>query len=108
MRTPRTALVSPVRLWFDCNETAVHAWMTIGLRSAMWAAAVWSGRSFPAGEAIRMIGEKQLAAMEALTALWLQLARPSGRVDHTRLAAEFLRPYRRRTRANARRLSRPR
>ncbi|MGH6929275.1 MAG: hypothetical protein ACREEV_13240 [Dongiaceae bacterium] len=82
--------------------------MTIGLRSAMWAAAFWSGGSFPAGEAVRMIGEKQLAAIEALTAAWLQLARPSGRIDHMRLAAEVLRPYRRRTRANARRLSRSR
>ncbi len=82
--------------------------MTIGLRSAMWASAFWSGRLFPAGEAVRMIGEKQLAGLEALTALWLQLARPSSRVDHTLLAAELLRPYRRRTRANARRLSRSR
>jgi hypothetical protein len=36
-----------------------------------------------------MVSKKQLAAMEALTAAWLQMTRASGRVDHMRLAAEL-------------------
>jgi hypothetical protein len=85
---------------------ACHALLTIGLRTSMLASSCWFGGPFPAAEAARMVGEKQVAAMEAVAAGWRAVARP-GRVDHLRLGAALLSPYRRRIRANARRLARP-
>lgn len=102
------AVLPPVaRLWLDWNETACHALLTIGLRTAMLASSCWLGGPFPAAEAARMVGEKQVAAMEALAAGWRVVARRPGHVDHLRLGAAWLGPYRRRIRANARRLAWP-
>ena len=103
----KAVLPPVVRLWLDWGETACHALLTIGLRTSMLASSCWFGGPFPAAEAARMVGEKQLAAMEALSAGWRAVARRPGHVDHLRLSAALLGPYRRRIRANARRLARP-
>ena len=92
------------RYWLAWNETAFHAGITIALRSYKFAAELLMRGAVPANEWWRMIGEKQLAAIESAALAWT--APPgSGPVE---LAARILRPYRRLTRANARRLSRPR
>jgi hypothetical protein len=90
------------RLWLAWNETALHASMTIGLRSVRLMTALMTRGALPAGECWRMVGEKQIAAVEAVAGAWLAL--PKG--DAVGLAAAALKPYRRRTRANSRRLSR--
>jgi hypothetical protein len=63
--------------------------------------------ALPAAECWTMIAEKQLAAMEAMTVAWMVRSRSHRPVSPVRMAAAALGPYRRRTRANARRLSRP-
>lgn len=90
------------RLWFAWSETTFHAGITIALRSARLATELATRGTLPAAECWTMVSEKQLAAIEALTGAWLVL--PS--TDPVRLAAAALKPYRLRTRANARRLSR--
>ena len=89
-------------MWLAWNETALHASMTIGLRSVRLMTALMTRGALPAGECWRMVGEKQIAAVEAVAGAWLAL--PKG--DAVGLAAAALKPYRRRTRANSRRLSR--
>jgi hypothetical protein len=108
MRTPRTHSPPAIRLWLDWNETMLHALLTIALRSTLFASSYWMRGILPAGETVRMIGEKQLAAIEALAAGWMALPRMHGHIDHVRVAAATLGPYRRRARANSRRLSRHR
>jgi hypothetical protein len=60
--------------------------------------------AFPANECSKMIVEKQIAAIEAMAAAWKAL--PTN--DPVGIGTAVLRPYRRQTRANARRLSRSR
>ena len=90
------------RLWFAWNEMLFHAGVTVVLRSSRFGAALWTQGTLPTAECWRMVGEKQLAAAEALVAAWAAL--PRG--DPVRVANAALVPYRRHTRANARRLSR--
>ena len=92
------------RYWFAWNEMAFHAGITIALRSYKFAAELLMRGAVPASEWWRMIGEKQLAALEAAESIW-SVPRGGGPLEH---AARVLRPYRRLARANARRLSRPR
>jgi hypothetical protein len=97
-------LPAAARLWLAWNETAFHAGITIALRSSKLATAFWGQGAMPASECWRMVGEKQLAAIEAVSAAWKVF--PS--TDPVRIAATVLKPYRQRTRANSRRLSRRR
>jgi hypothetical protein len=97
-------LAPAARFWLAWNETAFHAGITIALRLSRLATAVWSQNALPANECWKMVGEKQLAMVEAMAAAWMAL--PKG--DPYSVAAAALSPYRRRTRANARRLSRRR
>jgi|SRR5262245_21216920 len=90
------------RLWHTWNEMVFYAGVTIALRSLRLASELATRGVLPAGECLRMVGEKQLAVVEAMTGAWL--VSPKG--DGVRIVAAVLKPYRRRTRANARRLSR--
>jgi hypothetical protein len=99
---PVHVLPPAARFWLAWNETAFHAGITIALRSSRLATAVWTQNALPANGCWRMVGEKQLAMIEAVAAAWIAL--PRG--DPYSVAAAALRPYRRRARANARRLSR--
>jgi hypothetical protein len=98
--TPRP-LPPAVRFWLAWSETAAHAGITIVLRSARMATDLARG-TVPVAECWRMVGEKQLAAVEAMTGAWLVLPKADGMA----FATAALKPYRRRTRANARRLAR--
>jgi hypothetical protein len=89
-------------LWLAWNETVFHAGITIALRSVRLATELATRGSIPAAEYLRMVGEKQLAAAEAIAGAWLALAKADG----LGIAAAMLKPYRRRARANSRRLSR--
>jgi hypothetical protein len=91
-----------MRLWLSWNETWFYAGVTIALRSARLTTKMLTGGTLPANECLRMIGEKQIAAVEAMTGTWLALPE----ADAVGLAAAALKPYRCHTRANARRLSR--
>jgi hypothetical protein len=96
-------LSAPVpRLWLAWYETAFHANITIALRLVRMATDLVTGGTPPVGECWRMVGEKQLAAVEAMAGAWLALPK----MDGVKIATAALAPYRRRTRANSRRLSR--
>lgn len=95
------------RLAWAFGETWLAAWTTIALRSALVARAVARGRTPPAAESVRMVVEKPLAAAEVGAALARAALRPGPAVAEKALeaAAAAIRPIRRRTRANARRLA---
>ena len=93
-----------LRLWLACNETAYYAAWTIGLRSMHLAAAFWLRGTIPVSELARMVREKQMAAAESILAVGsLALARP---IVPLKISAAALRPCRRRTKANFKRLRR--
>jgi hypothetical protein len=95
------------RLSWQMAETTLAAATTVTLRSAAIGAALARGRLPPAAETARMLAEKPAAAVEAAAALARSALAP-GRPSPARAlaAAEAaLRPVRRRTRANAKRLS---
>jgi len=92
------------RLWLAWNETALHASITIVLRSVRLATDLMTRGALPATECWRMASEKQLAAAEAVAGVLLALPEADG----VGIAAAVLKPYRRHTRANSRRLSRRR
>ena len=87
------------RLWFNHQQMMLNAGITIWQRSAR----ANQGR-LPAGEAFGMVMEKPLAASEAAQ----QIARAVNRRKNSPLdlAAAALKPYSKRTRRNARRLTR--
>jgi len=96
-------LLAPIsQLWLAWYETVFHANVTIALRSVKVATDLVTGGALPVGECWRMVGEKQLAAVEGMAGAWLALPK----MDGVKIAAAALAPYRRRTRANSRRLSR--
>src|SRR5262245_25200568 len=98
-----TSPLSPAtRLWLAWNETAFHASITVALRSVRLVTELMTRGTLPATECWRMVGEKQLAAVEAVAGAWLALPKADG----VKIAAAALKPYRRHTRANSRRLSR--
>jgi hypothetical protein len=102
---PRTALAA-WRLWTQAAETGIHAAMTIQARLAMIGTAMATGRDFPVTESWQMVAEKQQAMMESAAAAWR--ANPAFASDPRallRTATAGLRPYRRKTRSNARRLA---
>lgn len=97
------------RLTVKLGETRLAAATTIALRSAQAAAALARGRLPPTVDTVRMLAEKPAAAAEAAAALTRAALRPGRPTARKALAAAeaALAPVRRRTRANARRLSRP-
>jgi len=90
------------RLWLAWNETAFHASLTIALRALNLSTEMATRGVLPFRECWRMVSEKQIAAIESVAGAWLALPRSDG----VKIAAAALKPYRRRTRANSRRLSR--
>lgn len=91
-------------------ETSVHAAGVMARRGAMLAAAMAEPAKLADPEFVRMVAEKAEAAGES----WLRAARHAGRcgpadavamaASGLELAESCLAPYRRRVRANARRL----
>ena len=94
-----SALRTPMLLWQQMAQMALEAQMVIVLRTA----GMMGVMSQDLAEPQRMVLEKADAASEAMHAA-LRAASRGERAD--RVMAAALRPYRRRTRANMRRLSR--
>ncbi|RCW86687.1 antibiotic ABC transporter [Paracoccus lutimaris] len=94
-----SALRTPMLLWQQMAQMAWEAQMVIALRTAGMMGVLRQDHSEPH----RMVLEKADAATEAMQAA-LRAAGRGERAD--RVMAAALRPYRRRTRANVRRLSR--
>jgi hypothetical protein len=88
MANPFQLALLATRHWLAMSEVMLHSSTTIAARLAMINGALWLGQPWPAAEMIRMVAEKQEAALKSAT-----------------LA---LRPYTRATRANAQRLTRRR
>ena len=86
---------------FDFARLGAEAWMVVGLRLAKLAA----GGPAAALEAQRMVAEKSAAALEAQFAAGMALA--TGASHHV-AGSKALAGYRRRVRANRRRLTRTR
>ena len=94
-----SALRTPMLLWQQMAQMALEAQMVVVLRTA----GMMGGMRQDLAEPQRMVLEKADAASEAMHAA-LRAASRGERAD--RVMAAALRPYRRRTRANMRRLSR--
>ena len=94
-----SALRTPMLLWQQMAQMALEAQMVIVLRTAGMMGVMRQDLAEPQ----RMVLEKADAASEAMHAA-LRAASRGERAD--RVMAAALRPYRRRTRANMRRLSR--
>lgn len=92
------AMMIPFALWRQMNQIAWNSQMVIALRMA----GMMGILKQDAAEPSRMVQEKADAAQEAMWAA-LQAAANGRRADHIMAAA--LRPYRRRTTANAKRLT---
>ncbi|WP_347267206.1 antibiotic ABC transporter [Paracoccus sp. (in: a-proteobacteria)] len=93
-----TALQTPLLLWQQMARMALESQMVIALRTAGMVGMLPQD----AAEPHRMVLEKADAASEALQAA-LRAAGRGARAD--RIVAAAIRPYRRRTRANMRRLA---
>ena len=92
------AAMLPLLLWQQLARLGWESQMVIAMRMA----GMMGLRPQAADEPARMVTEKADAASEALIAA----LRAAGRGDRAdRVMAAALRPYRRRTRANAKRLS---
>jgi hypothetical protein len=98
-RPDRFAWQTPLLLWRECAHIAWESHVVIALRTAGLMGVLRQDMTEPA----RMVIEKTDAATEAIHAA-LSAASRGQRAD--RIMAAALRPYRRRTRANLRRLSR--
>ena len=92
-------MAEATRLWAQVAQIAIESQMVIGLRLAGMMGILPQNSN----ESQRMVLEKADAASEAMHAA-LRAASRGERAD--RVMAAALRPYRRRTRANMRRLSR--
>jgi hypothetical protein len=88
----------PLGMAFDLARLGFEAWMVIGLRMAKLAA----GGPAAAREAQRMTAEKAAAMLEAQTAASVAAATGS---SHAAVVRKAIRPYRRRVKANRRRLT---
>ena len=99
-------ILPAARFWLAWSEMSFHAAITIVLRSSMLTSSFLTQGPAPAAECWKMAAEKQLAVVEA-AAEWMALMRRQRLLSPLDVGAAILRPYRRRTRANARRLSRP-
>lgn len=94
-----TAMHAPILLWQQMAQMTFEAQMVIALRTAGMMGIV----NQDAQEPQRMLVEKADAASEAMQAA-IRAAGRGQRADQVMAAA--LKPYRRRTKANVRRLSR--
>ncbi len=95
------------KFWVAAAETGYFSAVTIGARSQMMAMQMLTKGTLPQAESWRMVSEKPQAAMDSLFAIWRANTRLAANPMLLLPAAEAgLRPYRRKTRANARRLSR--
>lgn len=92
------SLQAPFVLWQQMTQMAVEAQMVIAMRTAGMMGLIRQD----SGETTRMVVEKADAASESLHAA-LRAAGRGQRADQVMAAA--LRPYRRRTKANVKRLS---
>lgn len=90
---------TPVALWAQMARIGIESQMIIAMRSAGMCGMLPHAK----GENLRMVQEKQEAAAEAMQAA-IRSASRGDRADTVLAAA--LKPYRRRTRANAKRLTR--
>jgi hypothetical protein len=92
-------------LWWDAWQTAIAAQTTIALR--LWSLATPGERDSAWGQAemVRMVAEKQAAFMEAGFAMQRAMLRSASTATIPVLTAG-LRPYRTKTQANAKRLTR--
>lgn len=90
---------NPAALWAQMARIGIESQMVIAMRSAGMCGMLPHAK----GENLRMVQEKQEAAVEAMGAA-LRAASRGERPDTVLAAA--LKPYRRRTKANARRLTR--
>lgn len=90
---------APWRFWFNHQQMMLNAGITIWQRSAR----AMQGRLLPS-ETFSMVMEKPQAASEAGLKMLRSINR--GRANAIDLATEALKPYSKRTRANARRLNR--
>ncbi|WP_312524935.1 antibiotic ABC transporter [Paracoccus sp. (in: a-proteobacteria)] len=91
-------LFAPWTIWQQMTQIALDSQMVIAMRTAGMMGLVKQD----ANESQRMVQEKADAASEAMTAA-LRAAARGARADQVVSAA--LRPYRRRTKANAKRLT---
>jgi hypothetical protein len=102
-----TPWIEASRLWLNAAETAFYSAVTINARLQQIGLALLTGSAFPHAEVWRMTSEKPVAAMESLMAAWRSnaglAADPRALV---RAGKAGLRPYTRKTRSNARRLTR--
>lgn len=94
-----TGMAEATRLWFQVAQIAIESQMVIGMRLAGMMGFLPQHKS----ESHRMVQEKLDAAQEAGAAMMRAMTR-GARADQVMAAA--LRPYGRRTKANARRLTR--
>lgn len=92
-------MLDPMKLWGDIARISFESQMVIGLRTAGIIGLVDS----PRGETIRMITEKQDAALAAMRAATRAAMRGQGPNEILHAA---IRPYGHRTHSNARRLMR--
>ncbi|MCQ0971688.1 antibiotic ABC transporter [Paracoccus sp. TK19116] len=99
--SPIAKVALPWSLWSEMAWIAAESQMIIGLR--MMGLLGLTNQS--PGEPFRMVAEKQAAATESLFAM-TEAASRGASADRVMSAA--LRPYRKRTRANSRRLGRKR
>jgi len=86
------------RSWFDAWRFAAEAQQVMAMRMMCF----WQGDASAGAEATRMVTEKMAAAAEAQMAAGLALLRGQGAAV---ALARATTPYRRRVRANHRRLS---
>ena len=93
-----------VRFWLAWNEMAFHAAVVIGLRTTSLAAAFWMRKPVPTRELARMFREKRMAAFESVSGVGAAVLRRPGNIDPAKLATAALKPYRKHTRGNVRRL----
>ena len=105
--TDPTAWIEVSRLWLRAAETAVYSAVTINARLQQIGLALITGGGLPHAELWRMTSEKPVAAMEALMAAWRANAGlATDPRSLVRSGKAGLHPYTRKTRSNARRLSR--
>lgn len=94
------------RLWMSTAETALHSAVTINARLQQIGMAMATGGAFPHAEVWRMTSEKPVAAMDSFFAAWRANAMLATDAPALmRAATAGLRPYTKKSRSNARRLS---
>jgi hypothetical protein len=94
------------RLWLAMVETGFHSAVTINARLQQIGIALATGGAFPHAEVWRMTSEKPTAAMDSFFAAWRANAMLATDAPALmRAATAGLKPYTKKSRSNARRLS---